>query len=363
MQRTPQGGIRVPAALTRTGVFIYTNPDGSERREYRPPSEVIREDSVGMLSGAPVTNLHPPDMVDPDSYRDVAVGHVVEGSVSTEGSLITADLVVQDAHTIRQIEDGARREVSCGYLCDLEHRPGTTPEGERYDAIQTRIRYNHVALVPRGRAGAEVSLRLDSAGNQIRTPEGEGSDSMKIEIIGGTEYEVGTPAHREAIQRRDAAEKTRQDAADKVAAERDTLRAENEQLKARLDAEPERFREAVRDRVRLLDAARDLKVEVREDMDDQAIKIAILGKLAPRMDCADKSDAYVDAALDLALQNRPGNAADVRAQIADRTDSDDEREDADDLPPDVIAREEMIRRASERRDSAHSGARERFVAR
>ncbi len=44
----------------------------------------------------------------------------------------------------------------------MVQEPGTH-RGERYDAVQTSIRYNHVALGPKdwGRAGSEASLRLD----------------------------------------------------------------------------------------------------------------------------------------------------------------------------------------------------------
>ena len=73
VKRTPQGGIRVPASLTRTGVLEYTNPDGSIRREYRPPDEVFNADSLATLADAPVTNLHH-GLVDATNWRRVTVG-------------------------------------------------------------------------------------------------------------------------------------------------------------------------------------------------------------------------------------------------------------------------------------------------
>ena len=47
------------------------------------------------------------------------------------------------------------REVSCGYLCSYE------PEGDHYR--QGNIRGNHVAVVPRGRAGREVAIKDQAA--------------------------------------------------------------------------------------------------------------------------------------------------------------------------------------------------------
>ena len=40
-------------------------------------------------------------------------------------------------------------------------RKGKTPAGEDYDGVQLVIRYNHVALVPKGRAGENVKLLVD----------------------------------------------------------------------------------------------------------------------------------------------------------------------------------------------------------
>src|SRR4026207_69959 len=37
---TPQGFLKVDGSASRPGVFLYQNPDGSERRELRLPEEV-----------------------------------------------------------------------------------------------------------------------------------------------------------------------------------------------------------------------------------------------------------------------------------------------------------------------------------
>ena len=63
VEKTPQGFLKAPAHLTRAGVFVYHNPDGTERREWRPTSEIMRADSLATLISAPVTDGHPPEMV------------------------------------------------------------------------------------------------------------------------------------------------------------------------------------------------------------------------------------------------------------------------------------------------------------
>lgn len=161
-ERTPQGGLRVPANFTRTGVFEYRNQDGTVRREYRPPTEVFDSDSLASLEDAPVTDLHQ-GMVNPGNHQALAKGHV--RNINRAGNFVAGVVLVQDADLVAAVERGDRVEVSCGYNCKLDMTPGTTPEGEPYHAVQTQVRYNHVALLPRGtgRAGREVALRLDGA--------------------------------------------------------------------------------------------------------------------------------------------------------------------------------------------------------
>ena len=163
-ERTPQGGLRVPAFLTRAGVFEYRNANGSVRREYRPPTEVFDAQSLCSLEDAPVTDGHQ-GAVRPDSFQSLAKGHV--RSIKQDGQFVAGVVLVQDAALVAAVERGERREVSCGYECRLDMTPGTTPDGEAFDAIQRNIKYNHCAMLPvgAGRAGREVALRLDSAGD------------------------------------------------------------------------------------------------------------------------------------------------------------------------------------------------------
>lgn len=168
-KRTPQGGLKAAAFLTRSGVFTYHRADGSVVREYRPAEEVFKADSMESLASAPLTRLHPSRPVDSKSFRSVAIGYVGE-SVRQDGDKIAATVYVQDADAVEAVERGLR-QVSCGYRCDIDETPGVTADGQPYDRVQRNVQYNHVALVPVGRAGAEVALRLDAAGDAIADEE------------------------------------------------------------------------------------------------------------------------------------------------------------------------------------------------
>lgn len=160
---TPQGFVQVTARLTRTGVLEYRDASGTVRRELRLDEEVFRPASLSTLSGAPVTDMHKGGMVTPDNVRELQVGHVGY-DVRRDGRFVEATLTIQDRAAITLLEKGERREVSAGYDCHLDATPGEF-EGQRYDAVQRGIVYNHVAIGPAnwGRAGGDVAIRLDGA--------------------------------------------------------------------------------------------------------------------------------------------------------------------------------------------------------
>ncbi len=202
-QRTPSGGLKIPAFVTRTGVFAYKTDQGTIVRELRHPDHVFSKESLDSMEDA--TN---------------AVGHV--RNVEASGKFVAARAVVQDAAAIKGVEDGSLVEVSCGYSCDVVNTPGTY-EGETYDSVQTNIRYNHVALGPRGwgRAGSSVALRLDS-GDAIQettvtdvqpVPPTQETPAMLV-TINGKPYTVGTPEHIQALGDFATAETKRADAAE-----------------------------------------------------------------------------------------------------------------------------------------------------
>ena len=162
--------MRVTGQLTHTGIFSYRNPDGTERREYRPKEEVFAPSAVETFQGAPVTITHPAGGVTASSWKTVAIGHLGE-NIRQDGDHMVADLYVRDAAAVTRVKAGDLRHISCGYNVEYDPTPGTTPDGQRYDGIQRQIRGNHVAPPPARdgspRGGAERTLRLDAAGDEV----------------------------------------------------------------------------------------------------------------------------------------------------------------------------------------------------
>lgn len=233
VEQTPTGGLRVHAHVTRTGVLEYRLPDGSIRREYRPADEVFKADSLASLEDAPFTVEHPRGLLTAQSVADHSVGHVRDAK--QDGAAVAATVVIQATRGLAAVRSGLR-EVSCGYACRTDETPGVTPDGEHYDAIQRDIVYNHVSLVPRGRAGASVRLRLDSNND---TSFDTGDFMIRID---GVDYPLDSDADRKAAaaaQSRYAAKMDAAVASEKARADEASKRVGALELaeKTRADAE------------------------------------------------------------------------------------------------------------------------------
>lgn len=128
---------------------------------HRRPEEVFAPEALASFEGKPVTDDHPPFLLDPDNVSLYLKGHaeqIRKGSGDWDGYVI-ADLHIQDRTLIEAIQNG-KREVSCGYECDyVQEEDGTYS--------QKNIRGNHIAVVERGRAGKRAAI-LDS--NTIYNP-------------------------------------------------------------------------------------------------------------------------------------------------------------------------------------------------
>jgi len=159
-ETTPEGYLRVWGRTARVGTQLYRRADGSQVREYRPPEEVGNPESLSTFGMTPVTYGHPPALLDSTNTKLYQTGY--SGSkVHYSDGFVEVCLTITDADSIEKIERGDATELSAGYKVDYDPTPGVTPNGEAYDGIQRNIRVNHIAVVPRGRAGPEVRLLLD----------------------------------------------------------------------------------------------------------------------------------------------------------------------------------------------------------
>lgn len=160
--RLPNGSWRLQGYATRAGVFRYLNPDGSERWEFRPPEEV--EKSAAGLALCLLTHRHPPEgYVTPATAGKYQRGMVLESRWDGATQRVPVDTVVTDQRLLDALADG-EQELSAGYSASVTEEAGEW-QGQRYTHVQRAMEYNHLAVVPHGRAGPECAIRLDAEGN------------------------------------------------------------------------------------------------------------------------------------------------------------------------------------------------------
>ena len=158
---TPEGYLKVMCKAARTGTQLYTRGDGTQVREYRPEDEVSNPESLASFGMKAVTMGHPRVQLDSENTKLYQIGHA-GSQVRFSDGFVEVAVVITDADAIEKINRGDAQEVSAGYRVDYDPTPGMTPDGQSYDGVQRNIFVNHIAIVPKGRAGSEVRLLLDS---------------------------------------------------------------------------------------------------------------------------------------------------------------------------------------------------------
>lgn len=316
----PDGKLIVDAKLTRTGVFKYANPDGSERLEYRPPNAVFDETSLATFPLTSVTNDHPDTMVSTETASAVTVG-VIAGDVRKVDSHVAARLVIFDAKAISDIQ-GGKLELSCGYTADVEVVEGISPDGERYDSVQSNICINHVAIVDVGRAGPEAKIHMDSA-RQIPFIKDEKANNMDPEIIKkmtDLELKILTESARADKAEAQVLDETKR--ADKAEAERDDAKERADKAEAERKDAADGLGDKIKARIELCTkAAKVLDAADLSNKTDREVKVAVIAKITGAEIADAKSDDYVDARFDAAVEQ--SNVSDKNHQVTITTDIED----------------------------------------
>lgn len=185
---TKDGYLVAQAKIARAGIQVYRGhevgePSMDEVRVYRPEEEVFDRDSMSSYAFRPMTNDHPNRPVDASNWRDLSVGHVGE-KVVRDGEFISVPLLLMDSKTIKSYEDG-KRELSLGYDTELVWGKGVSPNGEAYDAVQTNIRANHLAVVTAARGGPDLRI-----GDERRSEEPMSTETLKTITVDGLPVQV-----------------------------------------------------------------------------------------------------------------------------------------------------------------------------
>lgn len=332
VRKTSDGYLVADAAVARTGIQNYLGrevgkPEMQIVRVYRPDKSVFAKDAMKSYAHRPMTNDHPADPVTSENWKDVAIGQT-GGDVMRDGDFVRVPLVLMDQAAINDFEAG-KVELSMGYSADIVFQSGVTDSGEEYDAIQTNLAMNHLALVNKARGGDK--LRIGDSGNAgiihpAHTNEGGhmADSNLRKVIVDGLSVET-TDQGAQAI------DKTKQvgDAkAENVAladSHKAAIAAKDAEI-AKKDAEIDSLKSKVMDAA-MLDAAvaarADLitKAKAVADQDYAGKSDAEIRKMAVAKKFGDeavvgKSAEYIEARFDIAVGDATP-ADPVRAAYAD----------------------------------------------
>ena len=158
----------------RIGIQIYHNPDGTERREYRPAEEVFSRKAMDSAKGVPIIITHDAGFVNKDNAPEEEIGTVLD--VFRDGDYLRAHIVIHDTDAMK---DSGLKELSLGYNLDIDDTAGEY-QGEHYDCIQRNIRINHLALVAEARAGDSARLNIDGKDTEAENNKEGGTSMSKV---------------------------------------------------------------------------------------------------------------------------------------------------------------------------------------
>lgn len=344
VKRTKEGYLVATARVARTGVQHYLaselgdvaikagfKPDDIVRVN-RPESEVFSSDSLSTITRLPVTVDHPAEEVTADNWSSLAVGDVGD-AYTKDGEWVVVNPMLKDSRGI-DAANSTHKEISMGYRAEIV----ASNDKSIADFDQRNIRYNHLALVERGRAGSDARIGdswgatpVDDKGFIEPQPGGKPitqsskgghnmSDALKTVVLGDKAVKVPAEDVAAIEQFKTDSAKALADAEskhEKTLADKD---AELAKLQAKLDdAESKILSDAdidkrVSDRADLVSLAKSIAPNIKtQGVSDADIRKAVVTTKLGDAVIEGKSEAYIDARFDIladeAKQSNPVNDA------------------------------------------------------
>lgn len=291
MVETEEGFLTGDAYVTRIGVFPYLNIEGDVYYQLRHPDDVFKEASLDTMKLIPMTLEHPKELLDKDNTFWHQIGFLGENiRVADDNRRIIASYKITDPLAIDMIKERSKIEISMGYTLDLILEDGEY-DNIQYSHRQTNIRYNHCALVEKGRAGSDVKIVLDSMAcfDSINNNDYEinsGGTNMKlvkVQLDNGISYDAEAEvkiALDSALKDKKALEENLDSVKaekEKISGELDSVKAEFEKLKNKDHSEE--IAKEVKARsgiIAIAEKVLDSKDVNLDDMSNKEIKIACI---------------------------------------------------------------------------------------
>lgn len=164
------GFLTIPGnPISKVGVFEYSGAEIGLSGEnanrvfkvYRPAEELEDPECIASFRLLPFINDHAmlgseDEGLTPSERK--GVHGVIGEQVYFDPPYLRGNLKIF-SESLKQLLGSGKKDLSPGYRCkyEIELKPGIF-NGEHYDAIQRKIRGNHLALVDEGRTGPDVAV-------------------------------------------------------------------------------------------------------------------------------------------------------------------------------------------------------------
>lgn len=171
---TPEGHFVAKARVARANnvqdyapheLSMPPKADGSPYRIFRPESAVFAKDSLASALHRPIVIGHPKEDVTATNWKALTVGDT-GSEIMRDGDTMIVPIMVMDAQGVEAVQT-THREFSWGYAADLTMTPGRFGD-TAYDGSITPPRYNHLAMCPNARGGADLRI-TDERPSHLRT--------------------------------------------------------------------------------------------------------------------------------------------------------------------------------------------------
>lgn len=177
-EKTSDGFLRCKARVLAERVMPYARQELSGIPDEIPGTIIqmlvsrdtmASAESLRSLEGAAVVSGEH-NWLDPSTIKTFQIGQVA-GSPIMDGPYLVCDLLITCPLAIESIEAGTLGEISAAYTADTIFEQGDF-DGVPFDARQTQLRYNHIAVLPvgAGRAGTDVRI-INHKQKEIDMPE------------------------------------------------------------------------------------------------------------------------------------------------------------------------------------------------
>lgn len=342
IEMTPEGYMVAFSRSARTGIQLYKGdevgkPEMDVVRVLRDEETVFGKETVNRFGIKPITIGHPPGGVSAKDAKAKGVG-VTTADVMRDGEYLRVGVQIMDADAVKEVQDG-KAELSWGYDVDLEWESGTHPQYGAYDAKQSNIRPNHLAIVDCARAGSKSRLG-DSANSGLQHQQWGASpittlDQEATTVTNRTVTVDGltitaTDQSAQAIEKLQGVIgdlqttiKAKDGEIADLTKDRDTLKGEKVTLEKQVADSvitPEKLNDMAEKRGKVVKKAKAMMGEEPDSkMKDGEIMRAAVSKHLGDSYTADMSDAVVEAAFTMAKVEDGGSGDPIRSAVMSGT--------------------------------------------